>query len=66
MSRGGYRGRGIGLFIRATFSFAGLSCFFAGRGGGRGGFQSRDFGPPDTVIGEETLFPSRHTFTFLS
>jgi H/ACA ribonucleoprotein complex subunit 1 len=28
-----------------------LSCIHPGRGGGRGGFQQRDFGPPDTVLG---------------
>ncbi|KLO07023.1 Gar1-domain-containing protein [Schizopora paradoxa] len=38
MSRGGFGGRGQG------------GRGFGGRGGGRGGFQQRDFGPPDTVL----------------
>lgn len=29
-----------------------------GRGGGRGGFQQRDMGPPDTVLGVYILFVS--------
>lgn len=30
-----------------------------GGGGGRGGFQQRDFGPPDTVLGSSPLCSSR-------
>lgn len=26
-----------------------------GRGGGRGGFVQRDFGPPDTVLGTQKI-----------
>ena len=33
--------------------------FLAARGGGRGGFQQRDAGPPDTVLGT-----FRHLFDF--
>lgn len=38
-----------------------------GRGGGRGGFQQRDMGPPDTVLGGYTLrfHPPQHQLTYV-
>ena len=60
MSRGGFsrggggaRGRGFGggaCFSQAIVETVALTSV-SGRGGGRGGFQQRDFGPPDTVLG---------------
>lgn len=52
MSRGGARGfgRGGGKPARNQFSVVYLTSL-AARGGGRGGFQQRDAGPPDTVLG---------------
>jgi hypothetical protein len=57
MSRGAYRGGGRGGMCRFIPTILSLtsSFHFAGRGGGRGGYQSRDVGPPDTVVGEDLL-----------
>ncbi|KAG6376030.1 Gar1/Naf1 RNA binding region-domain-containing protein [Boletus reticuloceps] len=51
MNRGGARGfgRGGGKPARNQFSVVDLTSL-AARGGGRGGFQQRDAGPPDTVL----------------
>lgn len=38
-----------------------FSEMIGGRGGGRGGFQQRDMGPPDTVLGGYNSFvPIQH------
>lgn len=52
MSRGGARGfgRGGGKFER-YLAFCDVLTIHTARGGGRGGFQHRDAGPPDTVLG---------------
>lgn len=40
--------RRSGLFTQISGT---MLIILAGRGGGRGGFQQRDMGPPDTVLG---------------
>lgn len=66
MNRGSSRGsfgRGGGQFCTPFNDTAFTSNFlFTGRGGGRGGFQQRDLGPPDQILGTLTtifiLLPS--------
>lgn len=59
MSRGGFRGGGDrgwrGEWLTCLFLHP--NCLLSilgggGRGGGRGGFQQRDMGPPDAVLGD--------------
>jgi H/ACA ribonucleoprotein complex subunit 1 len=54
MNRGGSRGfgrAGGGMSFVYLNSQSSLSGIVTGRGGGRGGFQQRDMGPPDQVLG---------------
>lgn len=57
MHRGGTRGfgRGGGKLERYP-AFWGVLTSHTARGGGRGGFQQRDAGPPDTVLGTSEHF----------
>jgi hypothetical protein len=43
-----------------------LTFFLTGRGGGRGGFQQRELGPPDQILGTlTTIFIFLSSFTVL-
>ncbi len=51
MSRGGSRGFGRGGMSCNSCRLRATNNFLTGRGGGRGGYQNRDAGPPDQVLG---------------